>query len=203
MASSSTPPCTLPTTCSPQATLPAGRTSKKAKTVRAEHWTNAAEQGAAAGRNLLAGRESAEPYDPVPYIWSDQYDVKIQVLGDPGPDDTVRGRRRLVRRGPIRRCLRAFGQAHRSRRVRPAAPAHGVPPLAQRGRDVRSGSWICWRGEDTRFRVDRRTCREPQPDAPKRRRPERRVQLSAYVGWWFAPAVGRGLGHRGHRSEGA
>ena len=29
------------------------------------------------------------PIDPVPYIWSDQYDVKIQVLGDPRPDDTV------------------------------------------------------------------------------------------------------------------
>lgn len=62
---------------------------KNATTVRAEHWTNAAEQGAAVARSLLAGRGSAEPYDPVPYIWSDQYDVKIQVLGDPRPDDIV------------------------------------------------------------------------------------------------------------------
>ncbi len=61
-----------------------------ARAVRAEHWTNAAEQGAAAARNLLAGRGSAEPFITVPYIWSDQYDVKIQVLGDPGPDDDVR-----------------------------------------------------------------------------------------------------------------
>jgi NADPH-dependent 2,4-dienoyl-CoA reductase/sulfur reductase-like enzyme len=60
-----------------------------AKKVRAEHWTNAAEQGATAARSLLAGRRAAEPFVTVPYIWSDQYDVKIQVLGDPGPDDTV------------------------------------------------------------------------------------------------------------------
>jgi NADPH-dependent 2,4-dienoyl-CoA reductase/sulfur reductase-like enzyme len=59
-------------------------------TVRAEHWTNAVEQGAAAGRNLLAGREAAEPFRPLPYIWSDQYTTKIQVLGDPHPDDEVK-----------------------------------------------------------------------------------------------------------------
>ena len=58
-------------------------------TVRAEHWTNAAEQGIVAAHNLLAGRAASEPYEPVPYIWSDQYDIKIQVLGSPRPDDTV------------------------------------------------------------------------------------------------------------------
>jgi NADPH-dependent 2,4-dienoyl-CoA reductase/sulfur reductase-like enzyme len=57
--------------------------------VRIEHWTNAAEQGAAAARNLLAGRDHATAYVPVPYFWSDQYDVKIQVIGHPGPDDDV------------------------------------------------------------------------------------------------------------------
>ena len=35
-------------------------------------------QAAAAARNLV-GR--AERYDPVPFFWSDQYDVKIQVHG--------------------------------------------------------------------------------------------------------------------------
>jgi NADPH-dependent 2,4-dienoyl-CoA reductase/sulfur reductase-like enzyme len=57
--------------------------------VRAEHWTNAAEQGVLAAHNLLAGRAASEPYEAVPYIWSDQYDIKIQVLGSPRPDDTV------------------------------------------------------------------------------------------------------------------
>jgi 3-phenylpropionate/trans-cinnamate dioxygenase ferredoxin reductase component len=67
----------------------ARRTTAGGETVRAEHWTNAAEQGASVARSLMAGRDAAEPYRPIPYIWSDQYDVKIQVLGDPGPEDTV------------------------------------------------------------------------------------------------------------------
>ena len=57
--------------------------------IRIEHWTNAAEQGVAAARSLLAGRARADAYVPVPYFWSDQYDVKIQVIGHPGPDDDV------------------------------------------------------------------------------------------------------------------
>ena len=48
--------------------------------IRIEHWTNAAEQGAAAARNLLGDRT---PYHAVPYFWSDQYDVKIQAAGLP------------------------------------------------------------------------------------------------------------------------
>jgi NADPH-dependent 2,4-dienoyl-CoA reductase/sulfur reductase-like enzyme len=55
--------------------------------LRVEHWTNAAEGGAAAARNLLAGSAAAAPYDPVPFFWSDQYQAKIQVIGLPGPDD--------------------------------------------------------------------------------------------------------------------
>lgn len=59
--------------------------------VRLEHWTNAAEQGAHAARNLLrrAAGEPAEAYLPVPFVWSDQYDARIQLLGHPGPDDDV------------------------------------------------------------------------------------------------------------------
>jgi len=56
---------------------------------RFEHWTNAAEQGPHAARSLLAGRGGAHAYLPVPYFWSDQYDVKIQMLGEPRPDDDV------------------------------------------------------------------------------------------------------------------
>jgi 3-phenylpropionate/trans-cinnamate dioxygenase ferredoxin reductase subunit len=56
---------------------------------RVEHWTNAAEGGAASARNLLAGAAGATPYDPVPFFWSDQYTTKIQMIGLPGPDDEV------------------------------------------------------------------------------------------------------------------
>ena len=58
-------------------------------TVRLEHWTNASEQGVAAARSLLAGRGDASAFDPVPYVWSDQYDVKIQVIGLPSADDDL------------------------------------------------------------------------------------------------------------------
>ena len=46
--------------------------------LRVEHWDNAAKQGEAAALNML-GRE--HPYRPVPYFWSDQYDLKLQLYG--------------------------------------------------------------------------------------------------------------------------
>jgi 3-phenylpropionate/trans-cinnamate dioxygenase ferredoxin reductase subunit len=48
--------------------------------MRLEHWTNATEQGVHAARTLLAG-DGAEPFAPVPFVWSDQYDRKIQTVG--------------------------------------------------------------------------------------------------------------------------
>jgi NADPH-dependent 2,4-dienoyl-CoA reductase/sulfur reductase-like enzyme len=49
--------------------------------LRIEHWEHASRQGAAAARSLLAGPDHAQPYEEVPYFWSDQYDVKLQTLG--------------------------------------------------------------------------------------------------------------------------
>ncbi|HEY6473958.1 MAG TPA: FAD-dependent oxidoreductase [Acidimicrobiales bacterium] len=57
--------------------------------VRIEHWEVAANAGAAAARSLLAGRADATPFTPIPYFWSDQYGIRIQVLGNPGGDDEV------------------------------------------------------------------------------------------------------------------
>ena len=57
--------------------------------LRVEHWDHAARQGAAAARTLLAGPENARTYDEVPYFWSDQYDVKVQMLGVPTGYDAV------------------------------------------------------------------------------------------------------------------
>jgi NADPH-dependent 2,4-dienoyl-CoA reductase/sulfur reductase-like enzyme len=51
--------------------------------LRTEHWEDAGHQGAAAARTLLAGPDAAEAYDDIPYFWSDQYDVKLQMLGVP------------------------------------------------------------------------------------------------------------------------
>jgi len=63
--------------------------AREGRIVRVEHWTNASEQGPAAARSLLAGRAHASPFETVPYVWSDQYDVKIQLLGLPDPEDDV------------------------------------------------------------------------------------------------------------------
>ena len=59
--------------------------------MRVEHWTNAAEQGAAAARNLLlvAGGGEAEPFTSVPFFWSDQFDSRIQFVGRAHGDDEV------------------------------------------------------------------------------------------------------------------
>jgi 3-phenylpropionate/trans-cinnamate dioxygenase ferredoxin reductase subunit len=51
--------------------------------MRVEHRMNATEQGTAAARNLLRG--DVEPFAPLPYFWTDQYHVKIQVHGHPAP----------------------------------------------------------------------------------------------------------------------
>ena len=57
--------------------------------VRVEHWTNAAEQGAAAGRNALLDPGDRVAYEAVPYFWTDQYDVKVQAVGFPARADEV------------------------------------------------------------------------------------------------------------------
>jgi 3-phenylpropionate/trans-cinnamate dioxygenase ferredoxin reductase subunit len=46
--------------------------------VRVEHWQNAIQQGAVAARSML-GRNEA--YEPLPWFWSDQYDVNLQYAG--------------------------------------------------------------------------------------------------------------------------
>lgn len=59
--------------------------------MRVEHWTNAAEQGAAAARTLLAWATGDEPspYQAIPFFWSDQFDARIQFLGRSSSDDDV------------------------------------------------------------------------------------------------------------------
>jgi NADPH-dependent 2,4-dienoyl-CoA reductase/sulfur reductase-like enzyme len=54
--------------------------------LRVEHWTNAAQQGLAAGRNA-ADPQGATPYAAVPYFWSDWYGQRIQSIGLPAADD--------------------------------------------------------------------------------------------------------------------
>ena len=48
--------------------------------VRSEHWTNAADQARCVARNI-ARPGARETYQPSDYVWSDQYDWKLQLAG--------------------------------------------------------------------------------------------------------------------------
>jgi 3-phenylpropionate/trans-cinnamate dioxygenase ferredoxin reductase subunit len=58
--------------------------------LRVEHWDNAEQQGAAAARSMLG---ASEPYAPIPYFWSDQYDAHLQCVGHigGGEQEVIRG----------------------------------------------------------------------------------------------------------------
>ncbi|GAA3316857.1 hypothetical protein GCM10020331_014100 [Ectobacillus funiculus] len=59
------------------------------KRIRLEAWRNAQDQGMCAARNML---DSSESYAAVPWFWSDQYDLMLQVAGlpDQGEQTIVR-----------------------------------------------------------------------------------------------------------------
>jgi NADPH-dependent 2,4-dienoyl-CoA reductase/sulfur reductase-like enzyme len=54
---------------------------------RVEHWSNVADQARVVVPALLG--QEVPSVTVVPYFWSDQYDVKIQCLGEPEATDTV------------------------------------------------------------------------------------------------------------------
>ncbi|OBK85726.1 pyridine nucleotide-disulfide oxidoreductase [Mycolicibacter sinensis] len=56
--------------------------------IRVEHWSNVVTQVRVMVPTML-GRESLHDVAVPPYFWSDQYDVKIQCLGEPQATDTV------------------------------------------------------------------------------------------------------------------
>ncbi|MER5942336.1 FAD-dependent oxidoreductase [Streptomyces sp. NPDC001928] len=89
--------------------------------MRIEHRTNAAEQGMAAARNLLAAPEARKPFAPVPYFWSDQYDMKIQAYGYLRGHDEV-----AVVEGDL--AQRRFVAAYRTGERITGALAVGMPP---------------------------------------------------------------------------
>lgn len=116
--------------------------------LRVEHWDNAAEQGPAAARAML-GR--TEPFAHVPWFWSDQYDISIQMSGHPSRWD------RIVRRGsledgdglacyldgPVLRAVLGIGR-NRDVRAGRTLIRHGVTPtdaeLADDGFDLRAAA---------------------------------------------------------------
>lgn len=77
---------------------------------RVEHRTNAAEQGLAVARNILAAPGEATAFDPIPFVWSDQYDLRLQIYGRTRGADRVR----IVEGGTAERKLVAvYGDGDR------------------------------------------------------------------------------------------
>ena len=129
-----------PTTCSPRGTWRAGLTSGMGG--RCAPSTGRMRQSRVWQPLTISlpGGSLSEPFEPVPYIWSDQYDVKIQVLGDPRPDDTVEVVDGSIEDGRFVAVYGRDGKAHCSSGFRAPAPAHGLPSFGHRRGDVRSGS---------------------------------------------------------------
>jgi NADPH-dependent 2,4-dienoyl-CoA reductase/sulfur reductase-like enzyme len=92
--------------------------------MRIEHRTHAGEQGIAVARNLLSPA-AHRPFAPVPYFWSDQYDMKIQAYGYLRGHDEIR-----IVEGDL--AERRFLAAYRTGDRLVGVLAIGLPPRALR-----------------------------------------------------------------------
>lgn len=97
--------------------------------VRLESWKNAEDQGPIAARNMLGATEAA---NTVPWMWSDQYELTIQIAGLPD-----RGSR-IVERQLDQTSTILFHLADDGRLV----AASGVGPNGSIGRAVRLGQMM-------------------------------------------------------------
>ncbi len=73
---------------------------------RREHWTSATEQASAVAGAILG---SNDPISTPPYWWSDQYDVKLQGLGEARSDDDVE----IVTAGPRQKQVALYSREGR------------------------------------------------------------------------------------------
>jgi NADPH-dependent 2,4-dienoyl-CoA reductase/sulfur reductase-like enzyme len=73
---------------------------------RVEHWTNAVEQSAHAARRLLRGPTVGD-YVHVPYVWTDQFDLRLQMAGEIRAQDEM-----CIGMGSLSegRCMVLFGR---------------------------------------------------------------------------------------------
>lgn len=92
--------------------------------MRIEHRTHAGEQGLAVARNLL-DPDAPRPFAPVPYFWSDQYDMKVQAYGYLRGHDEVR-----IVEGDL--AQRQFVAAYRAGDRLTGVLTIGMPPRALR-----------------------------------------------------------------------
>jgi 3-phenylpropionate/trans-cinnamate dioxygenase ferredoxin reductase component len=101
--------------------------------VRLESWRNAQDQGALAARNMLGANEAIAN---LPWFWSDQYDMTLQIAGL--PDEGVVSVRRDIGDG-------AFIRFHLGNEGRLVA-ASGVGRGAAVARDIRIAEMLIAKG---------------------------------------------------------
>lgn len=54
---------------------------------RFEHWTSAVEQAEVVARRIVQGK--SDPHAAVPYVWTDQFDLRLAIAGEFKPDDAM------------------------------------------------------------------------------------------------------------------
>lgn len=92
--------------------------------IRLEAWRNAIDQAAIAARNMLGATET---YDAVPWFWSDQYDLCLQIAGLPDEGSEIIARRLDAD------ALLLFHLARDGRLV----AASGIGPTRHIGKEIR------------------------------------------------------------------
>ncbi|MEW2154881.1 FAD-dependent oxidoreductase [Streptomyces sp. NPDC007189] len=99
--------------------------------MRVEQWLNAVEQGTHAARTLLGENE---PFAPVPYFWSDQFEAKVKFVGHVDGRDQVK-----ITQADDKSLVALFGRADR---LRGALCINAPRQLALSKRDILNGvSW--------------------------------------------------------------
>ncbi len=105
--------------------------------VRLEHWANAQNQGAAAGRSM-AGR--GEPYAKLPYFYTDQYDLSMEYHGYVGREEPNIADRVVLRGDPSGEKWTAFwlggGRVLAGMNVNDWDAADGIKALARARQQV-------------------------------------------------------------------
>jgi 3-phenylpropionate/trans-cinnamate dioxygenase ferredoxin reductase subunit len=97
--------------------------------LRLEHYDNAVNQGTAAALSMLG---KGEEYAPIPYFWSDQYELSLQYTGFASRWDRV-----VLRGDPSSRSFSAFYIA--DGRMRAALSVNRLEDQAPAERLIRAG----------------------------------------------------------------
>lgn len=102
------------------------------KRMRLEAWRNATDQANVATANMLGG---SKPYLAVPWFWSDQYDLSLQIAGSPAEGVET------VRRQTGEQAFVMFHRDHEGRLV----GASGIGPGNSIARDVKMAEMLIGR----------------------------------------------------------